>query len=111
VGGHGIHKFRCSQGLAQIACQRSRAFADGVFADREQLEWLANDVSDAGGEATIWISELADAAQERELAGRMRASVAAEYRALIEDGRPVTRGDIRRDVERLFRTNYERVIS
>jgi len=27
---------------------------------------------------------------------------------LIEDGRPVTRGDIERDVNRLFRGNFER---
>jgi hypothetical protein len=30
------------------------------------------------------------------------------YRLLIEDGRPVAREEIQRDVQRLFRTNYER---
>jgi hypothetical protein len=30
------------------------------------------------------------------------------YRLLIEDGRPVTREEIQRDITRLFRTNYER---
>ncbi len=30
------------------------------------------------------------------------------YRLLIEDGRPVTREEIHRDITRLFRTNYER---
>jgi hypothetical protein len=33
------------------------------------------------------------------------------YRTLMEDGRPVTRAEIRRDVERLFRTNYQRFTS
>jgi hypothetical protein len=74
--------------------------------NREQLEWLADDVSEAGGEATIWISELADAAQERELAARMRARVAAEYRALIEDAQAVrsqSPGQQRRSLARLRR--------
>ena len=50
---------------------------DGVVAlpldsrNREQLEWLADDVVDAGGGATIWVSETATAAQERALAGEM----------------------------------------
>lgn len=36
--------------------------------------------------------------------------LAGTYRALTEDGRPVTRAEIRRDVERMFRTNYERFV-
>ena len=52
--------------------------------NREQLEWLADEVVEAGGEATIWVGELGSAAQERELASRMADSVAAAYRALIE---------------------------
>src|SRR5947207_15268899 len=53
--------------------------------NREQLEWLADEVVDAGGEATIWVGELTSAAQERELAQAMANGVAAEYRALIDD--------------------------
>jgi hypothetical protein len=53
--------------------------------NREQLEWLADEVVEAGGEATIWVGELASAAQERELATRMAEAVAAEYRSLIEE--------------------------
>src|SRR6266545_1167390 len=52
--------------------------------NREQLEWLADEVVEAGGEATIWVGELASAAQERELASRMAESVAAEYRTLAK---------------------------
>jgi hypothetical protein len=36
--------------------------------------------------------------------------LAASYRLLTEDGRPVTRADIRRDVEKLFRSNFERFV-
>src|SRR6266705_6308741 len=49
--------------------------------NREQLEWLANDVAEAGGEATIWLAQLASAAQERQLEARMREAVAGDYRA------------------------------
>src|SRR5438477_7095961 len=52
--------------------------------NREQLEWLADEIVEAGGDATIWVGELASAAQERELAGRMAEAVAAESRALID---------------------------
>jgi hypothetical protein len=38
----------------------------------------------------------------------MAPILANAYRLLAEDGRPVSRGDIRRDVTRLFRTNFER---
>src|SRR5436189_502406 len=48
--------------------------------NREQLEWLADEVVEAGGEATIWVGELSSAAQERELATRRAEAGAAEYR-------------------------------
>ncbi len=53
--------------------------------NREQLEWLADEVVEAGGEATIWVGELTSAAQERELARSMAEAVAADYRTLIAD--------------------------
>jgi hypothetical protein len=74
--------------------------------NREQLEWLANDVTEAGGESTVWIGQLASAAQERQLAARMSAAVAADYRALIEDAEAVrsqASGRQRRSLARLRR--------
>src|SRR5437762_11423242 len=53
--------------------------------NREQLEWVADDVTEAGGEATIWVAGLASKRQERQLVARMRDAVAADYRALIAD--------------------------
>jgi len=79
--------------------------------NREQLEWLADEVIEAGGEATIWVGELSSAAQERELATRMAEAVAAEYRALIDDAtaaraersgpRRRTLGRLRRELRRI----------
>lgn len=51
---------------------------------REQFEWLAEEVVEASGEATIWIAQPDSAAQERALAARMAAAVAVEYRAVSE---------------------------
>jgi hypothetical protein len=64
--------------------------ADGLVAlpldakTREQLEWAADEVVEARGEASIWISRPATAARERALAARMSAVAAADYRAVAE---------------------------
>jgi hypothetical protein len=74
--------------------------------NREQLEWLADEVVDAGGEATIWVGELGSAAQERELASRMADAVADDYRLLIEQAaaaRNQAPGQRRRSLGRLRR--------
>jgi Protein ChrB, N-terminal len=84
--------------------------------NREQLEWLADEVVEAAGEATIWIGELASAAQERELAAAMAAAVAVDYRTLIRDAaaareqQPGTRrrtlGRLRRELRRISSRDY-----
>jgi outer membrane murein-binding lipoprotein Lpp len=74
--------------------------------NREQLEWLAEEVVEAGGEASIWLGELASAAQERELASKMAQLVAADYRTLIADvqaARQELHGQRRRTLGRLRR--------
>ena len=47
---------------------------------REQLEWLAEGVIEAGGEASVWLAEPASAAHERELVADARAARDEEYR-------------------------------
>jgi ChrB-like protein len=84
--------------------------------NREQLEWLADEVAEAGGEATIWVGQLASASQERELATRMAATVAADYRALAEAAagarneppgqRRRTLGRLRRELRRIRARDY-----
>ena len=74
--------------------------------NREQLEWLANDVQEAGGEATVWLAEVASTAQERELVMRMKDAVAAEYGVLVEEtdaARALTGGRRSRTLGRLRR--------
>lgn len=90
----------------------SAQLLDGLVAlplddrNREQLEWLADGVLEAGGEASIWIGALASAAQERQLVTRMREAVAADYRAVIADAEAVrsqSGGQRRRSLARLRR--------
>jgi hypothetical protein len=74
--------------------------------NREQLEWLADEIVEAGGEATIWVGELGSAGQERELAARMADAIAIEYRALTEHVTMARRqaiGQRRRTLARLRR--------
>jgi hypothetical protein len=74
--------------------------------NREQLEWLADEVVEVGGEAMIWIGEVGSAAHERELARQMAAAVSADYRRLIEDAHAasgVAAGARRRTLARLRR--------
>ena len=73
---------------------------------REQVEWAAEEVVEAGGDATIWIARPSTAAEERALAGRMSRAAAADYRTVVEAAEaaasaPATR---RRTLQRLRRT-------
>jgi hypothetical protein len=83
---------------------------------REQLEWLADEVVEAGGEAWVWLGRLGSAGQERALAGRMAEAVAADYEAVIADAaanegesevvrrRVVAR--LRRELQRIARRDF-----
>ncbi|WP_158544465.1 Chromate resistance protein ChrB [Blastococcus sp. TBT05-19] len=73
--------------------------ADGLVAlpadarTREQLEWLAGEVTEAGGTAGLWTARPTSATQEKELATTMAAARAEEYRALTEQCRTATDSD------------------
>ncbi|WP_369055687.1 Chromate resistance protein ChrB [Kineococcus terrestris] len=49
---------------------------------REQFDWLAEEVVQAGGTAGVWLARPVTAAQERALAQRMADARAEEYSAL-----------------------------
>jgi hypothetical protein len=50
---------------------------------REQFEWLADEVLEAGGQAAVWLAQPLSSSQERELVHRMSQAVADEYRAIL----------------------------
>ena len=51
---------------------------------REHLDWIAEEIVDAGGTATVWIAQPATVAQERALAADMAAARSEEYRTVID---------------------------
>ena len=73
--------------------------------NREQLEWAAEEIVDAGGEATIWLAGPATVAQERELAARMASEIAAQYAEVTRESRAAQgkRAPARRTLLRLRR--------
>lgn len=70
-------------GVAQIS--------DGLVAlpadarTREQIDWIAEEIVDNGGTATVWLAQPASIRQERELAQAMAEARAAEYAAVLEE--------------------------
>lgn len=84
--------------------------------NREQLEWIADEVAEGGGDASIWTASPATAAQERQLAGAMRETVAEQYRAVIAEAHRAsadgaarqrrTLARLRRELDRIGRRDY-----
>src|SRR5215469_12760486 len=73
---------------------------------REQLEWVAEDVADHGGEATLWLGRPLDAKTVAVVVSRMTAAVAAEYDAVAAEAAAIQAADAaaqRRAVARLRR--------
>ena len=83
---------------------------------REQLEWLADEVAEAGGQASIWLAQAGSAAQERALVGQFQAAIAGEYQAVAAaataavDDEPAARrrllGRLRRELHRIAARDY-----
>jgi hypothetical protein len=67
---------------------------------REHLEWIAEEVVEAGGTAGVWLARPATLAQERELAQGMAEARAVEYRAIVAEARRPG-GDRRRTIRQL----------
>jgi hypothetical protein len=91
-------------GVAQLA--------DGVVAlpldarNRERLEWVAEDVTEAGGSAQVWLAEPESRRQQETLVQGLRAARAVEYREVAEDAAAAAADDVsarRRALRRLRR--------
>jgi hypothetical protein len=83
---------------------------------RETLEWVADDVVAAGGEATVWIAQAASLSQERALATRMAEVIASEYEAIAIEAQAAaelvpwlrrrTLARLRRELHRIRRRDF-----
>lgn len=78
---------------------------------REHLEWIADEVIEAGGSATIWLAQPASTAQERALAHTMAQARAAEYTAVLAQAEQARTADetTRRRVLRKLRAELRRI--
>jgi len=73
---------------------------------REQLEWIAEEVTHHGGEATLWLGRPLDTNATAVVVRRMTAAVAAEYGAVAAEAAAMRAADPavrRRAVARLRR--------
>ncbi|MFB4280255.1 MULTISPECIES: Chromate resistance protein ChrB [unclassified Nonomuraea] len=71
---------------------------------REQLEWIAEEIGEMEGTATVWLAVAGSVAQEKAIAAEMREARAAEYRAVAEQAEAAARarpGERSRTVKRL----------
>jgi hypothetical protein len=60
---------------------------------REQLEWVAEQVTDGAGNAMLWLGRPASAAQEREIATAMTKARTDEYSAIAREAEDARAGD------------------
>jgi hypothetical protein len=84
--------------------------------NREQLEWIADDVADAGGQATMWVGRLASQTDERLIVNDLAGAVAADYREVMTEAlaardledvaRRRTLGRLRRELRRIGQRDY-----
>ena len=68
-------------GVAQLQDGLAGLPLDGR--NKEQLEWVADQVTEAGGQSSLWIGHLASRADELTVITAMSQAVAGEYRAAI----------------------------
>jgi hypothetical protein len=96
-------------GVAQIS--------DGLVAlpadarTREHLDWLADEIIEADGTATVWLAQPTNRQQERQLAATMANARADEYRAVLAEAHRASRlpaGD-RSQVLRKLRAELRRI--
>jgi uncharacterized protein YdbL (DUF1318 family) len=101
-------------GVAQIS--------DGLVAlptdarTREHLDWIADEIIEVGGSASIWLAQPGTPAAERELAASMSAARAAEYAKVAaeatagadydETARPSLARRLRAELRRINRRDY-----
>ena len=84
--------------------------------NRERLDWLAEEIIQAGGNASTWIAQPTTVAQERDIARGLAAAIAAQYQEITLEARAAgaelpgprrrTLGRLRRELDRIRRRDY-----
>ena len=101
-------------GVAQISDGMVALPADART--REHLEWIADEILDAGGTAAIWLARPGTIATEQDLVTAMAAARAAEYVKVMAEASTGTRSDetarlslarrLRAELRRIQRRDY-----
>lgn len=52
---------------------------------KEQMEWLADEVIEAGGEASVWVGYPSSLADEKSLISKMSEAVSNDYKSIVSD--------------------------
>lgn len=68
----------------------------------ERLEWIAEDVVAAGGEARVWLAHMRSRGEARDLRERLVTEVTSDYIALIEEAQAAARHDVEPDRRRTY---------
>jgi hypothetical protein len=78
---------------------------------REQLDWIAEEITEAGGTAGVWLARPATVRQERQLAAELAAARTAEYTAVLAEASAALtlRGTARAAAVRRLRAQLHRV--
>src|SRR5437588_12361866 len=74
--------------------------------NQERLEWLAEEIREASGEAAIWLARPGSVDQERSLVSGLQDAVAEEYRQVADEAREAEHSEAaarRRTLSRLRR--------
>ncbi|MFB9688797.1 Chromate resistance protein ChrB [Amycolatopsis plumensis] len=83
---------------------------------REHLDWIAEDIVDAGGSAMVWLAHPAAVGQEREVVQAMADARTAEYTAVLAEAEQATAAaeperlrimrKLRAELRRIHRRDY-----
>ena len=83
---------------------------------REQLEWIADEVLAASGEANVWLARPGSLSQERAFATQMAAAVVLDYAAVVEGAHEASGlddfmrgralGRLRRELQRIRQRDF-----
>jgi len=84
--------------------------------NKERLEWLADEVIESGGEASIWLADPSSSLDERTIVAKLSADIAGEYRAVAaaasaaQESDPATQrrtlARLRRELARIRQRDY-----
>jgi hypothetical protein len=78
---------------------------------KEAFEWMAEEIIEYGGEATVWVGQPGDTKTATVMRARMKAAITAEYEAVAEEATTTLIDDeaVRRRVAARLRRELARI--